>query len=145
MTSTKISEIDKKMEVSEAPVDNIATLNEAHTTADEAPAIGTTPNANAAIVDPYVNVLKKDIRKKDIQLEDAEFINAKTYLSTKLGVDSVSMYDHLTNLVSHLLERKPDNSLGKKISFIHQMHLKTCRRRLRKQDLRLISTDLFMH
>jgi hypothetical protein len=99
------------MEVSEAPIDNIATLNE---TDGSAPAVPSDPIAPAELAtDSYVvSQFKNEPRKKEIQLDDVGFSNAKSYLSSKINPDSVSVYDHLTSLVSRLLESKPDNALG---------------------------------
>lgn len=87
--------------VVEAP---IAALNETPADAPAAPATTTT--------DTYVPVFKKELRKKDQEHEDAEFANGKAFLSTKLSKDSVSVYDHLTSLVSRILETKPSNAIG---------------------------------
>jgi hypothetical protein len=62
--------------------------------------------------DTYVPVFRKELKKKDAEQEDAEFASAKAYLSTKYGKDSQSVYDHLTSLVSRILETKPANALG---------------------------------
>ena len=48
--------------------------------------------------------------------EDGEFLLAKNYLSSKLGVKHpVSMYDHLTSIIMHSLESKSANIVGKSI------------------------------
>lgn len=100
------------MEVSEAPIDTIATLNE---TESSAPVNSFESAAPAEpVADNNVTQFKKDVRKKEIQLDDVEFTNAKSYLSTKINSDSLSVYDHLTSLVSRLLETKPTNALGKR-------------------------------
>lgn len=109
MTSTKNFRILDKMEVSEAPIDNIATLNE---TDGSVPANAAESIAHEELADA-VSQFKNDVRKKEIHLDDAEFTNAKSYLSTKISSDSASVYDHLTSLVSRLLETKPNNALGK--------------------------------
>ena len=102
------------MEVTEAQIDNIATLNEANSTAAAPVADTVLPVADNA--DPYIAQFKKEVRKKEIQTDDVEFLNAKAYLSTKINGDSASVYDHLANLVSRLLETKPTNALGKSTS-----------------------------
>ena len=91
-------------EISEAP---ISTLNESSLPA--AP-------ANESLVP----VTKKEPRKKEGQNEDVEFANAKAFLSTKITRDSVSVYDHLTSLISRILETKPINALGANISAIYR-------------------------
>lgn len=45
--------------------------------------------------------------------EDAEFLLAKNYLSTKMGViHPLSLYDHLTTLIMHSIESKSTNIVG---------------------------------
>ena len=67
------------MEVSEAPIDNIATLNETNELASAVPADSIATNEPAT--DSYVvSQFKTDVRKKEIQLDDLEFSNAKSYL-----------------------------------------------------------------
>ena len=110
MTSIINLRISRKMEVSEPQIENIATLNEKIEEPTTNAQIDPAPAADAT--DTYVTHFKKDNRKKEIQIDDAEFANAKAYLSTKISGDSVSVYDHLTNLVSHLLETKPANAFG---------------------------------
>jgi hypothetical protein len=61
--------------------------------------------------DTYVPVFKKDLQKRPVEHEDIEFANAKSFLSTKISKDSTSVYDHLTALVSRILETKPSNAL----------------------------------
>lgn len=97
------------MEVAEAPIENIATLNEADV--PENVAESTAPVESVA--DSYSSQVKKDVPKKEVQLDDIEFINAKSYLSAKISSDSPSLYDHLTSVVTRLLETKPTNAVGK--------------------------------
>ena len=48
--------------------------------------------------------------------EDGEFMLAKNYLGSKMGVKHpVSMYDHLTSIIMHSLESKSANIVGKSI------------------------------
>jgi len=109
------------MEVSEAPIDNIATLNETNELASAVPADSIATNEPAT--DSYVvSQFKTDVRKKEIQLDDVEFSNAKSYLSSKNNSDSASVYDHLSTLVSRLLETKPNNALGNQNLIIIRFH-----------------------
>lgn len=50
--------------------------------------------------------------------EDAEFMLAKSYLSSKMGVSHpVSLYDHLTSLIMHAMESKSSNVVGNSILY----------------------------
>jgi hypothetical protein len=52
--------------------------------------------------------------KQSFLPEDAEFLLAKNYLTTKMGVKHpVSMYDHLTSIIMHSLESKSANIVGR--------------------------------
>lgn len=43
---------------------------------------------------------------------DAEFMNAKSFLSSKVGVKhAVSVYDHITELIMNVLEKKDTNAV----------------------------------
>jgi hypothetical protein len=57
---------------------------------------------------------------------DIEFQNAKTFLSTRMGVKHPkSLYDHLTDIVQRVLEQKPNNAVDnlERISFeVKQNH-----------------------
>lgn len=52
--------------------------------------------------------------KQAFMPEDAEFLAAKSFLTSKIGVKHpVSMYEHLTTLIMHSLETKSNNLVGK--------------------------------
>ena len=54
--------------------------------------------------------------KKPVSLlpESTEFQLAKSFLTSKIGVKHpVSMYDHLTRVIQHVLEQRPSNAVGR--------------------------------
>ena len=61
--------------------------------------------------DTYVPTFKKETRRKESENEDLEFSNAKAFLSSKTTRDGASsLYDHLTSVVSKILETKAPNA-----------------------------------
>jgi hypothetical protein len=62
--------------------------------------------------DPIVEKIAARVKQAFLP-EDGEFLLAKNYLGSKMGVrHPVSMYDHLTSIIMHSLESKNANLVG---------------------------------
>ena len=62
--------------------------------------------------DPIIEKIAARVKQAFLP-EDGEFLLAKNYLGSKMGVrHPVSMYDHLTSIIMHSLESKSANIVG---------------------------------
>ncbi|KAI8909826.1 radial spokehead-like protein [Gorgonomyces haynaldii] len=77
---------------------------------EEAPPVAEEQPAAPAVVEQPPVVEKKP--QQSFLSEGTEFSLAKTYLQSKVGVKyPVSLYDHLTRVVQHVLEQRPNNAV----------------------------------